>query len=589
MRFRIVANVLALAACLPALALAQQPAAVMPLPHHEGGWEVSVGAGGTYLDRTLANWVQVTYAGASRVAIGGVVRMGYNFSDRWGLSVGTGFARTTPATVLQPFGALTWTPNLNSRTSPFLTAGVGATYTRWSAAGQTYKITGVGGHLGFGLRQMLSDALSLRVEAREQYERYDHTSIANAVFNGIGTVGLSWFVGGRRALVAHVGVNPPMVTLASLGATEQLTASATDNVGRPLTRRAVAWSSSNDSVASVAADGMVTAVGNGSATITATSEAVSGTANVTVSQTPATLAIAPAADTLTAIGQTRQLAASAQDANNNPIADPQVTWSSSSPAVTVNASGLMTAVGSGTATITATAAGSRSATAQVTVAQVIASLAVMPPAATINAAGGRVQLTARATDANGSPVTGKVVIWAGSAPGVVSLGPTGVATAVGNGTAQITATVEGQTAFATVTVAIPVRAAPAPAAMPAAPPVELPTVNATLVLRSVNFRPNSALLPPEALGDLDAVAAAMKALPNSRWEISGHTSNMGVNARNQLLSRRRALAVRTYLVRQGVPAASLVAVGRGSDVPLVSNATAAGRRQNMRVEIKRLR
>jgi OOP family OmpA-OmpF porin len=263
--------------------------------------------------------------------------------------------------------------------------------------------------------------------------------------------------------------------------------------------------------------------------------------------------------------------------------------SSNAAAVAVNASGLATAVRNGTATITATAGG-RSAGAQVTVAQAIASVTVSPATATLTAAGRRVQFAAQATDANGRPVTGKVITWAGGPPDVITVSPTGQATAAGSGTAQITATVEGQTGSAMLTVAIPGRAAPAPVApAPAAPPAELPAVNATLVLKNVSFRPNSAQLPPEAHADLDAVAQGIQAIPTARWEIGGYTSSMGNPARNQALSRRRALAVRAYLIQQGVPASRLVAVGYGVQNPVASNTTVAGRRQNMRVEIKRLR
>jgi OOP family OmpA-OmpF porin len=114
-------------------------------------------------------------------------------------------------------------------------------------------------------------------------------------------------------------------------------------------------------------------------------------------------------------------------------------------------------------------------------------------------------------------------------------------------------------------------------------------VNGTLVLRNVVFHPNSARLPPEALAGLDSLASALRDNPNARWEIGGHTSNMGDAAQNLRLSQRRALAVKTYLVRQGVPAASLVPRGYGSATPIATNATVAGRRQNMRVELTRLR
>ena len=80
----------------------------------------------------------------------------------------------------------------------------------------------------------------------------------------------------------------------------------------------------------------------------------------------------------------------------------------------------------------------------------------------------------------------------------------------------------------------------------------------------------------------------MQDVRNARWEIGGYTSSMGDAARNLALSRRRALAVRAYLVRQGFPPARLVAVGYGAQNPIASNATAVGRLQNMRVEIKRL-
>ena len=589
MRHRVVKALIALAACLPATALAQQPSAGTP---REGSWELSVGAGAAYLDNQIVQVLDITDPGTGKLAPGGALRLGYHLNRMWSLSAGLFAGYDKPATVLQPFGAVTWTPNVDAKTSPFVTLGAGVTNVSWSDSGSSYKTTSqFGVHLGVGLLQALSDRMALRVELREQYEKFSESAVfPSAVFNGTGSVGLSFFFGGRRAPVASVALNPPNATLESFGATEQLAATPLDQAGRPLAGRAVAWSSSNDSVASVSPAGLVTAVGDGAATITATSEAASGSASITVAQAPATLAVAPDAATLTALGQTQQLAASGQDANNNAIQSPQVTWTSSGPAVSVSASGLVTAMGNGTATVTAAANG-RTAAATITVAQAIASVSVMPAAATVTAAGGSARFTAQAKDANGRPVSGKVITWASSAPNVATTGAGGVVTGVGNGTAQISATVEGQTGTATLTVAIPARAAPAPAPVAAAPAVALPTTVSApaLVLHDVNFRPNSAVLPPEAAAELDAVAQGMQGIPNSRWEIGGYTSTMGNAARNLALSRRRALSVRTYLIRHGVPAAQLVAVGYGDANPIASNATAAGRRQNMRVQIKRLR
>ncbi len=83
------------------------------------------------------------------------------------------------------------------------------------------------------------------------------------------------------APVATVTVTPPATTLVPQ-ATQALTAATLDASGNPLTGRPVSWSTSAQSVATVSSAGLVTAVGPGSATITATSEGKSGSAAITV-------------------------------------------------------------------------------------------------------------------------------------------------------------------------------------------------------------------------------------------------------------------------------------------------------------------
>ncbi len=581
MRHPIVKAVLALT-CLAVPAQAQR--SLVPV-QREGSWELSIGAGGTYLDWYVIHQVQLTDPAANRIAPGAAASLSYHLSRMFSLSAGIFAGYTKPALVLQPYGAISWTPNINAKISPFITLHGGVTNITWSG----YKATAqYGGGVGAGFRFSLGDRMALRLEGREQYEKYsDATVFPKPVFNGTGSLGLSFFFGGRRVLVASVGVSPRDVTLEALGATQQLAASPKDRTGRALARRAVAWSSSNDSVATVSDGGVVTAVGNGTATITATSEGATGTTAVTVAQMAASLTVSPETATLTALGQTQQLAVTGQDANNNALSNAVFTWSSNNPAVSVSATGLATAVRNGTATITAMS-GTKSATASLTVRQATATVSVTPAMATINTVGGRVQFTAQANDASGRPVTGRVITWTDSAVSVATLSPTGLATAVGNGTAKIMATVDGVTSTAILTVALPagrVAAAPPPAAAAGLPGA----TGATVVLRNVSFQPNRSVLPQEARASLDEVAQAMKTAPGARWEIGGYTSSMGNAARNLLLSRRRAQAVRTYLIRQGVPAASLVAVGYGSQNPIATNRTVAGRRQNMRVEIKRLR
>jgi outer membrane protein OmpA-like peptidoglycan-associated protein len=208
-----------------------------------------------------------------------------------------------------------------------------------------------------------------------------------------------------------------------------------------------------------------------------------------------------------------------------------------------------------------------------------ASINVTPSTSSLTAAAATSQLAAQALDANGRPINGKTFTWTSDAAGVATVNNSGLATAVANGVAHFSAATDGKTGSAIVTVLIATRAAP---------PIELPAVNASMVLRNVTFRANSAVLLPAAMPDLDKVAITMQGLPSSRWQISGYTSNVGAAARNLRLSQQRADAVKTYLVSKGVPAVSLTTAGFGAQNPIANNRTAAGRRQNMRVEIKRL-
>ena len=156
------------------------------------------------------------------------------------------------------------------------------------------------------------------------------------------------------APVATVTVSPPTATV-STGTTQQLTATNKDANGNVLNGRAIAWSSSAPSVASVNSAGLVTAVSVGSATITATSETKVGTSSITVTSAPvASVLVSPPSVGLPE-GATQQLAATLRDAANNLLAGRTVTWSSNNPAAaTVSSTGVVTAIATGAATITAT-------------------------------------------------------------------------------------------------------------------------------------------------------------------------------------------------------------------------------------------
>jgi uncharacterized protein YjdB len=160
--------------------------------------------------------------------------------------------------------------------------------------------------------------------------------------------------------VASVSVSPATSSLL-VGATVQLSATTRDANSNVLTGRVIAWSSSNTSISTVSASGLVTAIAAGSATITATSETKTGTAAITVSAPApvpvASVTVSPATPSLT-VGGTVQFSAVTRDANNNILTGRSITWSSNNLAVaTVSASALGTAVAVGTAQVTATSEG----------------------------------------------------------------------------------------------------------------------------------------------------------------------------------------------------------------------------------------
>ena len=164
-----------------------------------------------------------------------------------------------------------------------------------------------------------------------------------------------------------VTVTPATAELTALGATVQLRAEVRDQNARVMAgTTTVTWTSTNAAMATVNASGLVTAAGNGTATITASAGSASGSAVVTVTQSAASVEVLPSAETI-AFGSTLQLTAEAFDENGHAVAGAEFLWESSDVAVaTVDALGLVRGVAEGTATITASA-GSAQGTAEIMV------------------------------------------------------------------------------------------------------------------------------------------------------------------------------------------------------------------------------
>jgi outer membrane protein OmpA-like peptidoglycan-associated protein len=104
--------------------------------------------------------------------------------------------------------------------------------------------------------------------------------------------------------------------------------------------------------------------------------------------------------------------------------------------------------------------------------------------------------------------------------------------------------------------------------------------------QQIHFQPNRARILTDSYEVLDEVAEALKQAGNVTVRIEGHTDNVGKRSENLQLSQDRADAVKDYLVKQGVPAGQLKAVGYGQKRPIASNSSRAGRTANRRVEFR---
>lgn len=176
---------------------------------------------------------------------------------------------------------------------------------------------------------------------------------------------------------ANVNVSPSSFTATSVGATQQLTAVVSDAAGVVITNAAVSWSSSDETVATVSATGLATAVGDGSATITASSGQASGTASVTVAQAVASVTLSETSFELD-VGASTELSATGADANGSTVEGATFTFAASQEGLvdlTVagdQRSATITGVAEGTATITVASVSQPSVTAA-------ADVTVLPP------------------------------------------------------------------------------------------------------------------------------------------------------------------------------------------------------------------
>jgi uncharacterized protein YjdB len=243
----------------------------------------------------------------------------------------------------------------------------------------------------------------------------------------------------------------------NVGQTSQASAVTRDANNNVLTGRTVTWTSSNPNVATVNSAGLITTLSAGTTTITGTSETKTGTATLTVTNAPVANVTVALSRTSVVEGATSQATATLRDASNNVLTNRVITWSSSNLAIaTVDEDGLVTTHRPGSVTITATSE-TKSGTATLTVTEAaVARVEVTPSTATVAHNGSqaerRVQLTAKAFDANNRELQGRTFTWSSSSNSIATVSNAGLVLGRDDGTVTITASTGGKSDTATITV-----------------------------------------------------------------------------------------------------------------------------------------
>lgn len=300
--------------------------------------------------------------------------------------------------------------------------------------------------------------------------------------------------------------NPPSELF--LGEEVLLNATIDVNAGES---RAVEWSTSNPTVASITQGGKLIGVGLGTVTVRVRSAAFTSLTDsiVVPVRVPRAVTITPATTTLSP-GQTRQMTATVQaDAGLSTA----VIWRSANPSVAmISSGGLITGVAQGTTTITAVLAAdtTRRGTASVTIVALVQEVTVQPSAATV-AVGETRQLTATVAADLGADTT---IQWRSANPAVVSVSNAGLVTGVSSGTAVVTAVSAADTTKQSTSL-ITVRSVPVITVSPTTltlSPTDVATLTASVqadagVSTSVTWRTNnSAVATVSGSGQVTALS-----------------------------------------------------------------------------------
>jgi hypothetical protein len=345
-----------------------------------------------------------------------------------------------------------------------------------------------------------------------------------------GVTGIASVTVGRPALLS-ITVSPNQTSLPS-GELEQLAATGnfSDGSTQNLTQSAT-WSSSS-AVVNVNAQGVVTGVSSGVAQVSAAYQGVTGSASVTVGG-PGLVAItvSPNQSSLP-LGETKQLTAmgSFSDGSTQNLT-PSATWISSSQAVaSVNAQGIVTAVGVGATQLSATYQGI-TGVASVAVAQPVLLTITVSPSQSSLPLGETEPLIATGSFSDGSSRNlSQSAAWTSSSA-VASVNAQGVVTGINLGSALVSAAYQGITGSASVTVGtaalLSITVSPAQYSLPAGESTQLAAIgnfsngSTRNLTQSATWSSSSAIASVSAAGAVIANAVGASTISASAGSVTG--------------------------------------------------------------------
>jgi uncharacterized protein YjdB len=334
----------------------------------------------------------------------------------------------------------------------------------------------------------LRDASGIVLTGRAIMWTSDNTSIATVSSSGVvGAIalGTTQVTATSEGVSASAVVNvlgatdvkpqiiPDFVT-AEVGEAVQLSARLSDASGSTVPNAQFSWATSDPMIATVSQTGLVTSIEAGDVIITISSGGKTAHAlfrgflarvsSLTVSGTGSNAIV----------GASMQFAAIARRANGEVITGLTARWATNPTGVAmINQHGLLTAIQTGTVTVSASVDSVVGTSTLVVTTAPVASVTVSPTPVTLNV-GGSTLLVTQLRDTAGSTLNDRVVTWSSSTPGVAAVSSTGFVTAIAAGSTTISATSEGIRGTASVTVI-----GAAPPAPPASAPVAVVLVSPT--------------------------------------------------------------------------------------------------------------